>query len=335
MRATTSGGHITTGNITGDGFLHTGGGQIQTGSISGAATLETGGGNIRVERSGSSVTADTAGGQIDFGEASGAIRTHTGGGAVHIDHVTGPTVVETDGGGISLSQVYAPLRVSAGEGDIVVYLPRQLAATIDAVVEQGGEHGIVADPSFPLKISQQESGSGPLTIRGEGDLNGGGEALHLKAVSGNIILKLGEPRIPLNSAFQARWMPDEPGPRGMQQWNSDDDAVGFFEEFRRRILESWWGGIPVDAGEMQNHLEHSVSPVYPDVARKAGVEGDVMLRVYVSSDGRVSEIRVLDGPPILARAAVEAVQQWRYQSPMFDGHATNVVTTLIVSFRLK
>jgi protein TonB len=112
------------------------------------------------------------------------------------------------------------------------------------------------------------------------------------------------------------------------------DADGFFSEMRRRILESWWGGIPVDAEEMQKHLERSVAPVYPEVARQAGIEGDVVLRVYVSSSGRITGLKVLDGPPILARAAVEAVQQWEYQAPRMNGRPANVVTTLVVSFRL-
>jgi TonB family protein len=335
LRATTAGGHITTGNIGGDGILQTGGGQIQTGQITGVATLESGGGNIRVEKSGSSVTADTAGGQIDFAEASGAIRTHTGGGAVHIDHVSRAAVVETDGGGIFLRNVGAPLRVSSAEGDIVVYLPQQLGATIDAVVDRGDGHTILADSSLPLRISYQDSGPGPRTIRCEGDLNGGGEALHLKALSGNIILRAGDPRNGPNDAMRATAIPAAQESPAMQQWNSDDEAAGFFDEVRRRILESWWGAVPVDSSEMQSHLEHSVAPIYPDVARAAGIEGDVALRVYVSSDGRVTDIRVLDGPPILARAAAEAVQQWQYQSPTIDGHATSVVTTLIVSFRLK
>jgi TonB family protein len=335
LRATTAGGHITTGNIGGDGILQTGGGQIQTGHITGAATLETGGGNIRFEKSGSSVTADTAGGQIDFAEASGTIRTHTGGGAVRIDHVTAPAVVETNGGGIFLRKVDAQLRVSSTGGDIVVYLPRLLAATIDAVVDRGDGHTILADPSLPLRISYQDSGPGPHAIRCAGDLNGGGNILHLRAKSGNIILKTGDPRAGSNGAMRAAAASTEPESPAMQPWNSDDAAAGFFEEVRRRVLESWWGAVPVEASEMQSHLENSVAPIYPDVARAAGIEGDVALRVYVSSDGHVTDIRVLDGPPILARAAAKAVQQWQYQSPAIDGHPTNVVTTLIVSFRLN
>ena len=118
----------------------------------------------------------------------------------------------------------------------------------------------------------------------------------------------------------------------MDEYN---DADGFFAEVRRRILETWWGGVPVAASEMQKHLNHSVTPVYPEVAREAGIEGDVVLRIVVSSEGRVAGMTVLDGPPILARAATEAVQQWQYQALRINGQPTTVVTTLVISFRLR
>ena len=376
LRATTSGGHITTANIAGDAILETGGGQIRTGRISGAAALDSGGGNIRVQSAGSNVTADTSGGQIEFREASGTIRARTQGGSVRIAHVIGPTSVETSGG-IFLGRVDASLRVSSSsgnvtawladsslhvaadrkgntknnrklpeasqlsssDGDIVVYLPREMAATIDAVIERGGGHRIIADASLPLRVSYQDSDVGPRSIRCEGQLNGGGEVFHLRAVSGNIILKLGEPPTELNAASPADWMDGGDASRIVQVASSDepgdnDDAAGFFEEFRRRILESWWGGVPVDADEMQKRLEHSVAPVYPDVARKAGIEGDVVLRIGVSGEGRVTDLKVLDGPPILVRAAVDAVQQWQYRAWKMNGRPAAVVTTLIVSFRL-
>jgi TonB family protein len=376
LRAITSGGHITTGNVSGDAGLQTGGGQIRTGRISGATTLDSGGGNIHVQSAGSNITADTSGGEIEFGETSGTIRARTQGGSMHIAHVAGPTTVETSGG-IFLGRVDAPLRVSSssgsvtawladssgqaasaakasakndrkfpeasqlssGDGDIVVYIPREMSATIDAVIERGGGHRIIADASLPLRVSYQDSGVGPRAIHCEGELNGGGELFHLRAVSGNIILKLGEPRTEMSAAQTARWVEGGDGPRILQVASSDEpgneyDGAGFFEEVRRRILESWWGGVPVDADEVQKRLEHSVAPVYPDVARKAGIEGDVVLRISVSGEGRVTDLKVLDGPPILARAAVAAVQQWQYHAVKMNGRPAAVVTTLVVSFRL-
>jgi TonB family protein len=143
----------------------------------------------------------------------------------------------------------------------------------------------------------------------------------------------------LSPALPAGWIQGSLTPAVLEPLHSGDgedftDADGLFAEMRRRILESWWGGIPVDAEEMQKHIERSVAPVYPKVARQAGVEGDVVLRVYVSSSGRVTDLRVIDGAPILARAAVEAVQQWQYQAPRMNGRPASVVTTLVVSFRL-
>ena len=306
LRATTSGGHIATGNIGGEAILHTGGGQIRTGLISGVADLDTGGGNITTSLNYGSNRAGT-----------GANRTGKPSGT---------------------SQLFS------SEGDIIVYLPRQMAATIDATIDRNGGHRIVADASLPLQISDGKSGSDIGTIRFEGSLNGGGEVLHLKAASGNILLKFAEPRTEVRAASPATWM--EAGSAAVNLQSSisrgapndlddESDTAGFFAEVRKRILESWWGGVPVDAAEMQRHLESSVAPAYPQVARTAGIEGDVILRVLVSTEGRVTAIKVLDGPPILARAAAEAVQQWQYQALRINGRPTAVATTLIVSFRLR
>jgi TonB family protein len=377
LRATTSGGHITSGNITGEAFLHTGGGLIRAGRISGAAELETGGGNIQLQSAASSVSADTAGGEIDLVDISGTIRARTRGGSLRIGRVTGPTTVETTGG-IFLGQVDGPLRVSStsgnvtawladssgraatisaanakntrrvaeafqlssSDGDIVVYIPREMAATIDAVIEErSGGHRIIADPSLPLQVSYQDSSVGPHSIHCAGELNGGGEVLHLRAASGNIILKSGEARTEANAAPRARRMEGGNDSSMLQASSSNDSGAdygpgGFFAEIRHMIEESWWGGVPVESDEMQQRLEHSVAPIYPDVARKAGIEGNVVLRVSVSEEGRVTELTVLDGPPVLARAAVHAVQQWQYRPWIMGGRPTAVVTTLVVSFRL-
>ncbi len=299
---------------------------------------------------------------------------------MRIAHVTGPTSVETSGG-IFLGQVDAPLRVSstsggvtawladssgraapvaarnrknarilpeasqlsATGGDIVVYIPREMAATIDAVIEKSEGHRIIADPSLPLQVSYQDSSVGPHSIHCAGELNGGGEVFHLRAVSGNIILKSDEPRTrskrraarPPQRTRARRHFPQSPaGLQPPMTREANTMPPDFSPQIRRRIAESWWGGVPVDAEEMQQRLEHSVAPVYPEVARKAGIEGDVVLRVSVSEEGRVTELTVLDGPPVLARAAVNAVQQWQYRAVIMNGRPAAVVTTLVVSFRL-
>ncbi len=309
LRATTAGGHITAGNIGGDAILYTGGGQIRTGRIAGTGTLDTGGGNITA--------------WLDDGSGQGDV----------------PAGKDATSGAKSAHRLNGASRLVSSEGDLTVYLPRKMAATIDAVIERGGRHRIVAAPSLAQDFDCQDSGPDLLTIHCVGDMNGGGEVLHLKAMSGNIFLKPDKPRTEVSAASPVTWMepatgaavfePLEPGGPG-----DDYDAAGFFAEIRRKILESWWGGLPVDAAEMQRHLEHAVAPAYPEVARKAGIEGDVVLRISVSGEGRVTDLKVLGGPPILARAAAKAVQQWQYRALLVNGQPATVVTTIVVSFRL-
>jgi hypothetical protein len=215
LSANTGGGHITTGSVGGSASLHTTGGHIRVASVKGVARLDTGGGNITLEQSGGELVAETVGGQIEVGEAAGLVRAKTGGGGIRVVRVSGPTNLETGGGSIYLTQVDGLVKAStgaggitawfvsspkqpgtcdlqSGDGDIVVYLPRQLSVTIDAQIQQGNEHHVIADPAFPLKVSYDETSNGSHRIRAEGALNGGGEVLRLRTVEGNIRLILSD-----------------------------------------------------------------------------------------------------------------------------------------------
>jgi protein TonB len=95
-----------------------------------------------------------------------------------------------------------------------------------------------------------------------------------------------------------------------------------------------WGGIRIDPADQQKRLLASVAPEYPDVARLAGIEGDVTLRIFIGRDGTIRGIAPISGPPVLARAAMHAVEQWRYVPALIDGHPADVVTTVTLAFRL-
>jgi TonB family protein len=62
-------------------------------------------------------------------------------------------------------------------------------------------------------------------------------------------------------------------------------------------------------------LEYSVPPGYPPLARMARIQGDVVLRVTVDGRGKVIELEVKDGHPLLVKAALDAVRQWKYSKP--------------------
>jgi len=81
-------------------------------------------------------------------------------------------------------------------------------------------------------------------------------------------------------------------------------------------------------------LTHRVSPTYPSQARLQRVEGPVMLDAEVGADGNVHEIKVLSGNPILAIAAKQAVQQWRYQPFQLNGKPVPIHTRVTIQFKL-
>ena len=81
-------------------------------------------------------------------------------------------------------------------------------------------------------------------------------------------------------------------------------------------------------------LIHRIEPQYPAIAKIARVSGTVELRAIIGRDGSVSSIEVLSGNPLLARAAVEAVRQWRYRPTILDGEAVEVETRITVNFVL-
>jgi protein TonB len=65
------------------------------------------------------------------------------------------------------------------------------------------------------------------------------------------------------------------------------------------------------------------------------LEGSVTLDASVAEDGTVREVKVLRGQPILAAAAVAAVQQWRYSPSLLNGKPTPAQRKITVTFKLR
>jgi protein TonB len=78
----------------------------------------------------------------------------------------------------------------------------------------------------------------------------------------------------------------------------------------------------------------AVPPVYPDAAVAARIEGVVILECLISPQGRVTEVKVLRGVPLLEEAAVDAVRQWIYTPTLMDGVPVPVLMTVTVRFDL-
>jgi protein TonB len=79
-------------------------------------------------------------------------------------------------------------------------------------------------------------------------------------------------------------------------------------------------------------LIHKVSPVYPAIASRLKLHGRVTLNVKISPEGLVSEVRAVEGDPILGNAAVAAVKQWRYRAATLNGVPTESDSEIVINF---
>ena len=77
-----------------------------------------------------------------------------------------------------------------------------------------------------------------------------------------------------------------------------------------------------------------VNPVYPDVAARAMVQGNVVVELQVNTQGRVTDAQVVKGIPLLNEAALAAVRQWIYTPPLVDGVPVRLIMTVTVRFKL-
>ena len=374
LSAFTAGGHIVVGNIAGDASLRTGGGHIRAGQIGGRAELETVGGNITVAHADSFVSVRTGGGQIDFGEVRGSVRAQTGGGGIRVMYVAGPMEVESSSGSICLTRVAGALQAStsggtitawinpdapseggnvrlggpsqlaSGNGDIIVYLPRNLAATIEANVATGGERHIEADPSLHLVIQGLNTGTGP--VHATAVLNGGGAPLKLRTTAGKIRLQFLDSETALRQSLIreqieriSQRIPDykpennvmiDPVLNSQQNEQKTDWLESWLLDLERRFR----GGISEEPDDFLKGLTNSPTPSYPALAQRAGLQGIVKLQVRVRTDGSVEVLKLLQGEPALADSAMAAVKQWRAKPLWINGKAVEVISTVTFNFKL-
>lgn len=91
--------------------------------------------------------------------------------------------------------------------------------------------------------------------------------------------------------------------------------------------------LPVGGEVTPAQLLKSVPPVYPPVAKAQHITGNVALDCLIDAHGNVVEVKVLSGPPMLHRAASDAVKQWKYKPAILDGQPTSMHVTVTVQFR--
>jgi periplasmic protein TonB len=92
--------------------------------------------------------------------------------------------------------------------------------------------------------------------------------------------------------------------------------------------------VKVSEGVEQAQLVTRIEPQYPVLAKETRTQGTVFLRAIISREGRITSLEVSSGHPLLVRAALEAVRQWRYRPTLLNGEPVEVETSITVIFRL-
>ena len=92
--------------------------------------------------------------------------------------------------------------------------------------------------------------------------------------------------------------------------------------------------LRVSSGVAEGLKIHDVMPEYPKEARDKGIQGDVILQAMIDRKGNIASLKVAQGDPILAEAAVKAVKQWRYRPYLLNGKPVEVLTTIKIQFHM-
>jgi protein TonB len=92
--------------------------------------------------------------------------------------------------------------------------------------------------------------------------------------------------------------------------------------------------VNISQGVSQGLLIKRVQPKYPPNALAMHVQGTVKLDAVIDKEGNVTNAKVLKGDAVLARAALDAVRQWRYKPYYLDGVPVDIETQITVTFKL-
>jgi TonB family protein len=91
----------------------------------------------------------------------------------------------------------------------------------------------------------------------------------------------------------------------------------------------YWGKL------VGSHLINYAAPKYPIEAKKAHIEGTVLLHGIIGKDGVLKNVEFVSGPSQLAEAAMNAVKQWKYRPATINGEPVEVHAQITVNFALR
>jgi len=93
--------------------------------------------------------------------------------------------------------------------------------------------------------------------------------------------------------------------------------------------------LRVSQGVQEAKVLRKVIPIYPPLAIATRTQGTVHLVGVIAKDGTIRDLQVIDGHPLLVRAAMDAVKQWIYKPTLLNGEPVEVVAPIAVTFTLN
>ena len=95
------------------------------------------------------------------------------------------------------------------------------------------------------------------------------------------------------------------------------------------------GAVRLSSGVTSGMLLAPIRPEYPQIAKLSRTEGTVVVTATIDKNGRIVGLQVVSGPVMLRQAAADAIREARYRPYLLNGLATEVETTISVSFRMS
>jgi TonB family protein len=131
--------------------------------------------------------------------------------------------------------------------------------------------------------------------------------------------------------------PDEPvqAPTDVDMGAAPDTkALASISNTPARVPKAVPQVVKVSQGVMEGLVIKRVQPKYPSQAMQLHIQGAVQLEATVSKNGSITNLKVISGDGLLARAAQEAVKQWRYKPYYLNGEPVEIQTQILVNFKL-
>lgn len=132
--------------------------------------------------------------------------------------------------------------------------------------------------------------------------------------------------------------PDEPAqPPALGSVASDqtnDQAISGMMSTAGASLPQHTQQVKVSQGVSQGLLTKRVEPVYPSLAKQMHIQGAVELQANIGTDGTIKSVKVISGESVLARAAIDAVKQWKYKPYYLGDQPVEIQTQITVNFKI-